>query len=1284
MDIDDSIDYDKVKSAILIKYDINPESYRQRFRSLEVNSDEIPRELYARLKGLYGKWIQPQGKTIHDVAEIIILEQYLRMVSPELQVWIKEHDPGSALEAAKLADVFVAARNKGQPWSYTSWRSARDGRSQQYSKPDKPPGRKPICYLCGVEGHTKPMCPRNTAKLTSMCLVPRPGEAEIRHEQTIKMIDVDVNGTLLKALVDTGSDQTLVHREFVAPNIVSTDTIPICCVHGDEKNYATADVYIKVEGQAYLLNIGVADNLPYPVILGRDLPILFDLLESYESQKSQKGIVAVTRAQAKRSDNEHLESLSTLPFYSEELETIPGKLRKTRQQRRQEKFLHTVVKPQNIAEPEAPSGFQLPANVGEMQRADPTLQIFFQRAKETDPGVENRDDYVLKKDILYRQQGSALQIVVPRAARDTVLSLGHSVPWAGHLGKQKTAARIRQHFHWPGLWRDVARFCQSCPQCQMASASIPSRAPLQPLPLIDTPFERLGMDIVGPVERSKAGNRYMLVITDYATKYPEVFPLKSIKAKQVAFCLVQFFSRMGFPREILTDQGTNFMSNLLKQIYQLLGIRSLRTTPYHPQTDGLTERFNKTLKQMLRKFVNDSGTDWDQWLPYLLFAYREVPQASTGFSPFELVYGHEVRGPLFLLREIWEGESRRGEPVNVLSHVMQMRERLEKMGTLAQSHMADAQRNQKFWYDQSARQRTFIPGQKVLVLLPSEDSKLLAKWQGPFEVLKKLGPTTYQLATPGQAHPTRVLHINLLKEWVQRPEKRTEVMLVKRVLEEEEGDEQYLPSSSPPVDFDLDHLPEDLQHQVRTICHHPVFQEEPGRTDIVEHDIVLKQGAAARRLSYRIPERLLSSLKDEVNFMLSQGIIEPSRSEWCNPVVLVPKKDGNIRFCIDFRYLNSVSQFDSYPMPRIDDLLERLGNAKYVTTIDLSKGYWQVPLTKQSRELTAFRTSWGLYHFTVLPFGLHGAPATFQRLMDQVLLDFPGFTAAYLDDVVLYSTSWEEHMEHLRMVLERLHSVGLTVNPNKCAFAKAETEYLGHVIGKGVVRPQVSKIHAIESCPLPQTRKQLRSFLGMADFYHRFIPQFSARAALLTDLTGSRSPHKIPWTEEAMAAFQDIRQSLSKDPVLHSPNFNDSFVLQTDASDRGLGAVLLQGTPGDRHPIAYISRKLFPREARYSTIEKEALAIKWALDSFRYYLLGREFTLESDHKALQWMERMKDANGRITRWYLALQPFRFHIQYIPGKDNITADYLSRCSSDHSEGGECVTATPVATQSSDCR
>ncbi|XP_051236276.1 uncharacterized protein LOC127352145 [Dicentrarchus labrax] len=398
--------------------------------------------------------------------------------------------------------------------------------------------------------------------------------------------------------MDSGSDQTLVHRQFVPANVIRTlETIPICCVHGDKKPYPTADIYIEVQEQPYLLNIGGADNLPFPVVLGSDLPVLFDLL----SQPIRCN-VAVTRAQAKLVDEPSV-TLSALPFYDADLDTQPGKSRKSRSRRRQERFQHTVIPPPDAVAPDLPLGVKIPSDIVQMQQRDHSLAALLRSAKEREVESEleysSGEEYFLQKGILCHQHGPVKQLVVPKAARDTVLVLGHSVPWAGHLGKHKTLARIKRYFHWPGLRADVSQFCRTCPQCQKTSSRGPCRAPLQPLPIVGTPFERLGMDIVGPVERSKSGNRYMLVITDYATKYPEVFPLKSVKAKTVAFSLVQFFSRVCFPQEILTDQGTNFMSTLLKQVYQLLGIKSLRTTPYHPQTDGLTERFNQTLKQML-------------------------------------------------------------------------------------------------------------------------------------------------------------------------------------------------------------------------------------------------------------------------------------------------------------------------------------------------------------------------------------------------------------------------------------------------------------------------------------------------------------------------------------------------------------------------------------------------------------------------------------------------------------------------------------------------------------
>ncbi|XP_051809284.1 E3 ubiquitin-protein ligase RNF31-like isoform X4 [Acanthochromis polyacanthus] len=296
-----------------------------------------------------------------------------------------------------------------------------------------------------------------------------------------------------------------------------------------------------------------------------------------------------------------------------------------------------------------------------------------------------------------------------------------------------------------------------------------------------------------------------------------------------------------------------------------------------------------------------------------------------------------------------------------------------------------------------------------------------------------------------------------------------------------------------------------------------------------------------------------------------------------------------------------------------------------------------------------------------------GAPATFQRLMDYVLRDVTDFAAAYLDDVIVYSSCWEEHLYHLQEVLKRIRAAGLTINPRKCFVAHREVQYLGFTIGFGKIKPQVEKMDAIRSFPVPTTKRQVRGFIGLAGWYRKFVPNFSERTAVLTDLTKKAAPNKVHWSEECERAFKDLKDAICSEPVLHSPNFSQPFILQTDASRSGLGAVLIQEKEGERRPVVFLSRKLLDRETRYSTVKKECLAVKWAVDSLRYYLLGRHFVLETDHRALQWLHKMKDANNRITGWYLSLQPYDFTVRYRPGKSNVVADCLSRRNED-GDGG----------------
>uniref|UniRef100_K7G5Z2 ribonuclease H n=1 Tax=Pelodiscus sinensis TaxID=13735 RepID=K7G5Z2_PELSI len=313
----------------------------------------------------------------------------------------------------------------------------------------------------------------------------------------------------------------------------------------------------------------------------------------------------------------------------------------------------------------------------------------------------------------------------------------------------------------------------------------------------------------------------------------------------------------------------------------------------------------------------------------------------------------------------------------------------------------------------------------------------------------------------------------------------------------------------------------------------------------------------------------------------------------------------------------------------------------YLSTLDLTKGYWQIPLSAEAQATMAFATPFGLYQFRNMQFGLHGAAATFQRLMNRILRDHQDYAAAYIDDIIIFSESWEKHLEHLTEILEALRQAGLTANPKKCQFGKTEISYLGYTVGRGKLRPMVDKVQAVREYPTPTTKRKVRQFLGLAGYYRRFIANFASLAAPLTDLTRKGQPEKVKWTPACEAAFQELKKRLVCAPVLAQPDFDKPFILQTDASEAGLGAVLTQEEGGDGHPVLYLSRKLFPREKGYATIEKEALALKWAIDSLRYFLLGGKFTVVTDHAPLQWMQNMKETNPRILRWYLSLQPYQF-------------------------------------------
>ena len=622
-----------------------------------------------------------------------------------------------------------------------------------------------------------------------------------------------------------------------------------------------------------------------------------------------------------------------------------------------------------------------------------------------------------------------------------------------------------------------------------------------------------------------------------------------------------------------------------------------------------------------------------------------------------------------MLKETWEGNEK--SPESVVSHILMMRDRMEAMKELVMENMRKAQASQKRWYDQNARDRELKVGSKVLDLLPSSTNKLLAQWQGPYVVLKQVGTVDYEIDMHDHRKRKRIFHVNMLREF-SPPSDSMAVgywCAEEAYLGEPGADDGEVPVWREELGSELEACPvmgeqltaeqkEELAGVLKEFA--GVFSDLPGRTSLAEHPIECGSARPIRLAPYRIPHAYRKAVQQEISEMLEGGVIEPSASEWCSPMVIVQKKDGALRICVDYRKLNSVSQVDAYPMPRIDDILDHLGKSQYISTMDLTRGYWQVPVEQQARPKTAFATPFGLFQFKMMPFGLQGAPATFQRLMDQVIQGMDSFASAYLDDLIIFSSSWEDHMRHLHCVLERLVGAGLTVKSSKCQFGMSKCTYLGHVIGSGIVSPEPSKVLVVQRFEAPKTKTQVRAFLGLMGYYRRFIPNYSAVALPLTELTKKMAPTTVTWTLRCETAFQELKRLLCSTPVLASLDFEKPFILQTDASEYGVGAVLSQrDEAGGDHPIAYFSRKLLPREVRYSTVEKECLAITLGMETFRVYLLGRKFTVETDHRSFVWLNKLKESNSRLTRWSLALQPYQYTVVHRAGLSNGNADALSR-------------------------
>ncbi|XP_062825789.1 uncharacterized protein LOC134295999 [Anolis carolinensis] len=512
----------------------------------------------------------------------------------------------------------------------------------------------------------------------------------------------------------------------------------------------------------------------------------------------------------------------------------------------------------------------------------------------------------------------------------------------------------------------------------------------------------------------------------------------------------------------------------MKKLLELCGIKHLTSTPYHPQTNGLVENLNKTLVKMIKAYSQQRPHDWDTKLQQLLFAYRSVPQDSTGYSPFELLFGRKARGPLDLIREHWEA-SPTPDPVPVDDYIKDLQSTLKMARDIAQEHLMTAQEQQKTRYDATSRPRDFNVGDEVLFLTPNKNNKLQMDWTGPWRIVRKQNHVNCEILDERLGIEKRV-HVNMIKPYVNR--------------------------------------------------------------------------------------------------------------------------SANV-YCI-------VSEEDTGPF-----------------------SFWE-----GNREI--------------------------HRNLDKVSINSDLSPSQQREVKGIYSDCREDHLKHLDFVLGRLLEAGLTIKASKCKLGNHTSKYLGHIIGGGCIRPDPTKVKDIHQWPIPKTKKQIRSFLGLAGYYRKFIPSFSNLAAPLSDLTKKKHPNQVIWSSKCQESMDNLKRALTSDSVLKAPNFDNPFILTCDASDTGLGAVLSQiDEDGEDRPILFLSKKWHSNELSMSTIEKECYSIIWSIKKLKPYLWGRKFTLQTDHAPLRWLDNVKGTNNKLLRWSLSLQDFTFDIKHIKGKCNVVADALSR-------------------------
>ena len=1202
------------------------------------------------------------------------------------------------------------------------WQKIGSGGSESAKPSAGGPAKPIICFHCGVEGHRSPQCPKKGQEK------PKPKEGQGQAKPVRKLwhrtkedtvIEGVVNGQEVPIVLDSGATISVVPEGMVSDELLTGEVVSVMAFQSKEPvSLPTARVQFKVEHLEWEEEVALA-----PTIEGQGAEVLcrFDVRSDRGFalvslvRESEKVMRVVTRAEAQKQADEDkknaevvakekpnvrkpvvgtvaqaqneavgsdkggraadrpvqtpesvppasedpdgesdVEEEEEVSLTAEESDDELALLAEEEEDVVDEEMF--CLKPKGVADndlevPPVVKGSSHRAELIEEVKVDVTLEKWRKLADKQEEGFSWFEGLLYKSVTTHTSEVVHL-IVLPVKHRKKVLHLAHEK--GGHLGARKVKALIRQRFLWPEMAKEVVEHCKSCVVCQKCKKQKARRVPLIEREVLSEPFEVLAMDLVGPFPKGKGGYTHLLTAVCMSSKWPEVVPLKTTTARAVADAMMTVFATTGIPLQLLTDQGSQFVGSLVRHLCKDLHIDKVKTAPYHPECNGVVERMHGTLGSMLTKAAS-LGMDWVAQVPFALFALRSSPNRDTGFSPFELVFGHSVRTPLDILHQGWAQLS--FQELNVEEWSEWLVARLEVWHDLLRDRGKAASAVRKKAHDKKAVDRTLVKGDRVWCRIPGMTKKLKESWHGPYEVVEAVNRVDYRVKL--KRGRCKILHINNMKLF----HPRSEVVLRLAVVAEDcEGDEVLGPKLSEVCEGFDRKVVDDLKNEFPE-----VFSDSPGKTKVVTLKIETGEHEPVVSHPHRVPDKLKDGVRREVLKLVEEGIAVPSCSPWASPIVPVPKTDGSVRICIDFRRLNEITVGDPFYMVTLEEILEKAGGAQVMSKLDLSKGFYQVEVDARSQEKTAFVCPFGKFEFRRMPFGLKNAPALFQRCMEVVLHDCYQFSAPYIDDVLVFSQNPEEHVIHLRRVLQELSASGMTVKENKCRFGMRKIEYLGHVIGGGEVAVPEHRAAAMAEFRLPKTKKQLRSFLGAAGYYRKFVKGFARMSSVLSPWTAKLSPSVVEWTEEGLEAFRNIKVCLIDLCVLTVPSEEDVFVLHCDASGAGVGATLNVTRDGELRPAAYYSKQLQGAEKNYSATELEGLAVYRSINFFSHYLFGRTFTVVTDHKALVSFLKSRVLNRRLQGWMLQLLQYDFSIEYRPGVEHLDADALSRQAWKSTEG-----------------